>query len=101
MQGWEAQCISVGHSLMVLVRYQEITENTLKVVQYNFGSQVWQLLGVISNTKPSAIFRCQKNFVGHWQDLIKYLFGRIGRLKKNAGDESTTNSFMELGQVPR
>ena len=27
--------------------------------------------------------------------------GRIGRLKKNAGDENTTNSFMELGQAPR
>ena len=26
---------------------------------------------------------------------------RIGRLKKNAGDENITNSFMELGQVPR
>ena len=101
MQGWEAQCTSVGHSLMALVRYQKITENTLKEAQYDFGLQVWQLLGVISNTKPSAIFRCQKNFVGHWQDLIKYFFGRIGRLKKNAGDENTTNSFMELGQVPR
>ena len=28
-------------------------------------------------------------------------FIRIGRLKKNAGDENPTNSFMELGQAPR
>jgi hypothetical protein len=48
------------------------------------AGQVWQLLGVISNVKPSAIFR-------------------IGRLKRSASDENEnmTNSFMELGQAPR
>ena len=64
------------------------------------GLKVWQLLGVISNTKPSAIFRCQKSNRKMDPDGINLLI-RIGRLKKNAGDENTTNSFMELGQVPR
>ena len=60
----------------------------------NFGLQVWQLLGVISNTKPSAIFRyylvaseigtCWMDHLAHFDKirLINYHLAGLGGWKR-------------------
>jgi len=78
---------SVNHVVVFLTGAQPFPEGTGGAVYFCWPQpggtgQVWQLLGVISNTKPSAIFR-------------------IGRLKKSDENENMTNSFVELGQTPR
>jgi len=80
---------SVNHVVVFLTGAMPFPEGMGGAVYFSWpqpdgGNQVWQLLGNISNNKPSAIFR-------------------IGRLKRSGNDENEnmTNSFMELGQAPR
>ena len=63
---------------------------TGKGKSHNIGLQVWQLLGVISNTKPSAIFRyylvaseigtCWMDHLAHFDKirLINYHLAGLG-----------------------
>merc|ERR1712243_68578 len=79
---------SVNHVVVFLSGQVPFPEGIGGAVYFSWpqseGGQSWQLLGTISNSKPSAIFRVAK-LKGSSQDDNK---------------ENITNSFMELGHPP-
>merc|ERR1711962_1200836 len=78
---------SVNHVVVFLTGQLPFPEGLGGAVYFSWpqpeGGQTWQLLGTISNSKPSAIFRVAKLKQSSMKDDNK---------------ENITNSFMEFGQ---